>query len=133
MQQPAGRTAENPFPEARMPVSAGHNEIRPIIGGHAGQLVRYRPVGIEHGLDADLDAVAAKVGLDVGKVRLCLGFQQVFGDFDERDVLGALQERKRALDCAARFAGVLPGNQNTPGAQRGMALRGNKNGPDGSR
>jgi hypothetical protein len=74
-------------------------------------LVRYRPVGIEHGLDADLDAVAAKVGLDVRKVRLCLRFQQVFGDFDERDVLGSLREGQRALDRAARFAGVLPGKK----------------------
>ena len=57
-----------------MPVSAGHNEVGPIVGGCGGQLVRYRPVGIEYGLDADLDAVAAKVGLDVGKVRLCLCF-----------------------------------------------------------
>ena len=53
-----------------MPVGAGHNEVGPIVGGRGGQLVRYRPVGIEYGLDADLDAVAAKVGLDVGKVRL---------------------------------------------------------------
>ena len=75
-----------------MPVSASYDEVGPIVGGRGGQLVRYRPVGIEHGLDADLDAVAAKVGLDVRKVRLCLRFQQVFGDFDERDVLGSLQE-----------------------------------------
>src|SRR6476469_6857142 len=96
-----------------MPASASYDEVCPIVGGRGGQLVRYRPVGIEHGLDADLDAVAAKVGLDVRKVRLCLRFQQVFGDFDERDVLGLLQEGQRGLDRAARFAGVLPGNQDT--------------------
>jgi hypothetical protein len=94
-----------------MPVSASYDEVGPIVGGRGGQLVRYRPVGIEHGLDADLDAVAAKVGLDVRKVRLCLRFQQVFGDFDERGVLGSLQEGQRALDRAARFAGVLPGKK----------------------
>jgi hypothetical protein len=91
-------------------------------------LVRYRPVGIEYGLDADLDAVAAKVGLDVGKVRLRLCFQQVFGDFDERDVLGLLQEGQSALDRAARFAGIFPGNQDTAGTQRRVALRSNENG-----
>ena len=96
-----------------MPVGAGHDEVRPIVGRHGGQLVRYRPVGIEYGLDADLDAVAAQVGLDVREVRLCLCFQQVFGDFDERDVLGLLQEGQSALDRAARFASVLPGNQDT--------------------
>ena len=111
-----------------MPVSASYDEVGPIVGGRGGQLVRYRPVGIEHGLDADLDAVAAKVGLDVRKVRLCLRFQQVFGDFDERDVLGSLQEGQRALDRAARFAGVLPGNQDTAGTQRRVALRSNENG-----
>ena len=111
-----------------MPVSASYDEVGPIVGGSGGQLVRYRPVGIEYGLDADLDAVAAKVGLDVRKVRLCLRFQQVFGDFDERDVLGLLQEGQSALDRAARFAGILPGNQDTAGTQRRVALRSNENG-----
>ena len=87
MEEPAGRAAENPLTQAGMPVSASYDEVGPIVGGRGGQLVRYRPVGIEYGLDADLDAVAAKVGLDVRKVRLCLRFQQVFGDFDERPPL----------------------------------------------
>ena len=70
-----------------MPVGAGHDETRPVIDRHGRQLVCYRPMGIEHRLEAHLDAMTAQIGLDVREVRVRLSLQQVFDNFDQRNVL----------------------------------------------
>ena len=76
-----------------MPVSTGDDEIGSFALGYAPQLIRSRTFGMQHRLDVRLYAMPKQIVGDVIEMMVSRRFQNLFGDFDQRDVARAFQLR----------------------------------------
>jgi hypothetical protein len=113
--QVASNSTECPFTQPRVAVGAGHQQIDVFALDKPKQRIDRDEIGWPHLLRDDLDAMSREVPGDIPQTTGGSVASTLFQHFHNHDAVGFLQEWQRVQHGAARLAGVLPCDGNSPG------------------
>ena len=117
-EQIARHAAENPFAQTAVSIRAGDEQVGAFLLSEFDQLSRAGSFSMKDDPGTTLDAMPCQIAGDVTEP-----FKRSFlvagpANFGNRNARRLVQQRKRILDGAPRFAHILPCNYHVFGLQR---------------